>query len=109
MLRISLEVARLAGVVFADRNASSDWVRFLHPSQWGVLDFDAIFAMDWRDPNRFAYYEKKSKKCAEVLVPERVEPGFLTGAYVVDQTAATHLAASGFALPVQVEPVLFFR
>ncbi len=109
VLRVSIAVSKLAGVVFADRNASSDWVRFLQPSQSNLLDFDRIYAMDWRDPDRFIYYEKKLKKCAEVLVPERVEPRFLTGAYVVDQKAAASLTAHGFTLPVQTEPVLFFR
>lgn len=109
VLRVSRSVRKTDGVVFADRNASSDWVRFLHPSQWAVLDFDAIYAMDWRDANRFVYYEKKSKKCAEVLVPHCVDVQFLKGAYVVDQNAAARLVALGFTLPVQVEPVLFFR
>ena len=40
VLRVSTAVAKLSGVVFADRNASSDWVRFLDPSQWAALDFD---------------------------------------------------------------------
>jgi ssDNA thymidine ADP-ribosyltransferase, DarT len=109
VLRVSRSVRNADGVVFSDRNASSEWVRFLHPSQWAVLDFDAIYAMDWRDPNRFAYYEKKSKKCAEVLVPRCVDVQYLSGAYVVDQSAAVRLVVLGFTLPVQVEPMLFFR
>ena len=109
VLRVSTAVASLDGVVFADRNASSDWVRFLHPSQAAVLDFDAIYATDWTHPDRFEYFARKSKKCAEVLVPNRIEPQFLTGAYVVDGAAAAQLAAHGFGLPVQIEPMLFFR
>jgi ssDNA thymidine ADP-ribosyltransferase, DarT len=109
ILRVSTAVADLDGVVLADRNASSDWVRFLHPSQAAVLDFDAIYALDWTHPDRFEYFARKSKKCAEVLVPDCVEPKFLTGAYVVEGAAVAQLAAHGFALPVQVEPMLFFR
>ena len=109
VLRVSIAVLNLEGVVLADRNAAGDWVRFLQPSQWSLLDFDRIYAMDWRDPNQFEYYDKKLKKCAEVLVPGGVEPGFLTGAYVMDQSAAAHLSAQGFNLPIQIEPVLFFR
>jgi hypothetical protein len=109
VLRVSTAVANLDGVVFADRNASSDWVRFLDPSQWAVLDFDAIYATDWTHPDCFEYFARKSKKCAEVLVPDRVEPRFLIGAYVVDRSAAASLAAQGFNLPVQIDPVLFFR
>src|SRR5262249_39662334 len=51
VLRVSIDVRHLAGVVITDRNASSDWVRFLHPTQYRLLDFDSIFAMDWRHPN----------------------------------------------------------
>lgn len=109
VLCVSRAVAKLDGVVFADRNASSDWVRFLSPSQADLLDFDAIYAIDWRDPNQFRYFEKKSKKCAEVLVPQRVEPHFIAGAAIVDRAAETKLRRLGFDLPVRVDPVLFFR
>ncbi|MCL4178250.1 MAG: DUF4433 domain-containing protein [Verrucomicrobia bacterium] len=51
VLRVSTEVRHIDGVVFADRNASSDYVRFLHPRQEGVLDYDAVFALDWRHAN----------------------------------------------------------
>jgi hypothetical protein len=39
VLRISTEVRHIVGVVMTDRNASSDYVRFLHPSQGSVLDY----------------------------------------------------------------------
>jgi hypothetical protein len=110
VLRVSTAVSSIQGVVFADHNASSDYVRFLHPSQWKLLGFDDIFAMDWRHPgDPPAYYRHRSLKCAEVLVPHRVEPGQLLGAYVVDQAAAQRLAGLGFALPIVIDPVLFFR
>src|SRR4029077_17823283 len=43
VLCISLEVLQLAGAAIADRNAAGNWVRFLDPSQWSLLDFDRIF------------------------------------------------------------------
>jgi len=110
VLRVSLAVCDVQGVVFADCNASSGYVRFLHPSQWKLLHFDDIYAMNWTHPNDPpAYYRHRSRKCAEVLVPHRVEPARLLGAYVVDQAAARRLADVGFALPIAVDPVLFFR
>ena len=110
VLRVSTAVCGLEGVVLTDSNASSDYVRFLHPSQWKLLNFDAIYAMDWRHPNDpVAYYRHRSRKCAEVLVPHRIEPGLLLGAYVVDPAAATRIADLGFRLPVTVDSVLFFR
>lgn len=110
VLTISTQVLCLVGTVITDQNAASDYARYLDPSQWGVLDFEAIFALDWRHPdNPPAYYRHKAQKCAEVLVPQQVEPRYLTGAYVVDNTAKTQLTGLGFVLPVAVKPMLFFR
>jgi ssDNA thymidine ADP-ribosyltransferase, DarT len=110
VLRVSTRVLELEGVVVSDQNAASDYVRFLHPRQWKLLDFDAIYAMDWRHPgNPTAYYRHSSQKCAEILVPGRIEPRFLTGAYVIDDAARARLEALGLPLTVTANPVLFFR
>jgi ssDNA thymidine ADP-ribosyltransferase, DarT len=110
VLRVSIQVLNLEGTVISDQNAASDYVRFLHPSQWGLLNFDDIFAMDWRHPDdQVAYWRHKARKCAEVLVPHRVESSLVIGAYVVDTAAANRLGGLGFRLPVTVDPVLFFR
>ncbi len=110
VLRVSTQVLEVAGAVLSDQNAASAYVRFLHPRQWQLLDFDAIYAMDWRHPNNAAaYYRHSSQKCAEVLVPQCVERRFLTGAYVVDDAARNRLKSLGWALPVTPNPVLFFR
>ena len=75
VLRVSLDVLQLPGVVIADRNASKDWVRFLEPSQWRFLDFERIFADDWTDSNFFEYIDKKARN-AQVLVPHSRVPLF---------------------------------
>ena len=109
VLRVSTAVCGLDGVVFADCNASSDYVRFLHPSQWRFLDFDDIYAMDWRHPgDSVAYYRHRSRKCAEVLVPHSVKIDMVLGAYVVSGAAAARFANLNVNLPVTVDPVLFF-
>jgi hypothetical protein len=110
ILQVSTQVLDLDGSVISDQNAASNYARFLHPRQWRLLDFDAIFAMDWRHPgDQIAYWRHRAQKCAEVLVPQRVDSQFLTGAYVVDEAARERLVRSGFTLPVTVDPVLFFR
>jgi ssDNA thymidine ADP-ribosyltransferase, DarT len=110
ILQVSIEVLNVAGTVISDQNAASDYVRFLHPRQWQLLDFDAIYAMDWRHPgDQIAYWRHRAQKCAEVLVPQRVDSQFLTGAHVVDEAARGRLVESGFTLPVTTSPVLFFR
>jgi len=110
VLRVSTQVLELEGTVISDQNAASDYVRFLHPRQWQLLDFDDIYAMDWRHPgDPVAYFRHSSRKCAEVLVPQRVETRFLTGAYVVVQAAKIRVDRLELALPVTPNPVLFFR
>ncbi|GAB4297639.1 MAG: hypothetical protein OHK0018_14440 [Erythrobacter tepidarius] len=110
VLRVATQVLALAGTVITDQNAASKYVRFLAPTQWQLLDWDDIFAMEWTHPgDQIAYWRHKSRKCAEVLVPHRVEARFVTGAYVVDAAAQVRLAALDGTLPIVVNPVLFFR
>ena len=110
ILRISTEVTTEKGVVFTDCNAASDYVRFLHPSQWRVLDFDAIFALDWRHPNdEIANFRHRSQKCAEILVPHCVDAKYLIGAYVVDAVSLKQLKNRGFDLPISINSAIFFR
>lgn len=110
VLRVKRSVLKNQDVVITDRNAASDYVRFLAPTQIALLDFDAIYAEDWRHPNDpIAYYRHRSLKCAEVLVPQRVEPELFAGAYVVDKAATGRLAALGFSLSITVDSDMFFQ
>lgn len=110
VLSISIEVLGLPGTVLSDQNAASNYVRFLSPNQWSVLDFDAIFALNWKHPgDQIAEWRHKSRKCAEVLVPHRVESRFLRGAHVIDASAKQRLHELGFNLPITVNPSLFFQ
>lgn len=109
VLRISPDVLSLKGAVITDQNAASDYVRFLDPSQWRQLPFDDIFAMDWRDADQIMSWRKKSRKCAEVLVPYQVSSQFLRGTYVIDVKAENKLRGYGFSLPIEINPVLFFQ
>ncbi len=110
MLRVSLDVLMTPGTVITDSNAASDYARFLDPAQWALINFDDVLAENWThpdDPRR--YYQHKSRKCAEVLVPGRIAPELLAGAYVIDDTARARMVLSAPYLPVTVDPVLFFR
>ena len=110
VLRVSIDVLKLDGVVMSDSNAASNYVRFLHPTQWKLLDFDDIYAMDWRHQNDpIAYYRHSARKCAEVLVPHRLPPNLILGAYVVSQVASAKLTLLKFVLPLTVDSVLFFQ
>ncbi len=109
VLRINTTVLEQPGCVLADRNASSDYVRFLSPAHISFLDFDKIYAPDWRHPDdRIAYYKHRSQKCAEILIPNVVEPQYIQGAYVVNTQAQQLLLNAGFDRPVEVKPDIFF-
>lgn len=110
VLRVSIAILGRPGTVVTDQNAASDYVRFLGPNQLGLLDFDDIYARDWRHPDdRIREWRHKSRKCAEVLVPKRIPPDMLTGAYVADATGRARLQQAGFTLPVAIDADFFFR
>lgn len=110
VLAVSVNVLKIDGAVITDCNAASDWVRFLPPSHWHHVNFDDVFADDWRHPDDSRrYFQHKSRKCAEVLVPHCVPPDFVLGAYVIDNAARMRLAEVAPDLRVRIDPVLFFR
>jgi ssDNA thymidine ADP-ribosyltransferase DarT-like protein len=109
VLRVSKQVLGIQGAVITDQNAASDYVRFLHPSQWKLLPFDDIFALSWQHPDdQIAYWRHKARMCAEVLVPGRVDTTHISGAYVISDAACSRFAKLGSGLPATVNPVLFF-
>lgn len=110
ILRVSLDVLALPGVVITDSNAASGYVRFLDPIQWSLICFDDVLAASWTHPDdERRLYQHRSRKCAEVLVPHRVPPECIVGAFVIDAATRTRLSASAPDLPAAVDPVMFFR
>ncbi len=109
VLRFSPDVVRISGVVITDKNASSDYPRFLSQTAITLLDFDMIYAEYWTHPNEIEYRRRKSMKCAEVLVPHRVSCAYIIGAYVVDAHAEKRLMDEGFTFPIATNPKMFFR
>jgi hypothetical protein len=110
VLRVSTSILQLPGCVITDQNAASDYARPCAPSQWGILDFDDIFALDWKRPeDQIREWRHKSRKCAEVLIPHCVQPSMLIGAYVPDDSARQRLLQAGFGLPSAINQDFFFR
>jgi hypothetical protein len=107
VLTVDPTVLDLRGVIVADRNAASLAPRFL-PSAEGILALDeaVVTAERWTDSS-----EAKQRRMAEVLVPGRIPPSFIRGAYVPDDASAQRLRdhLSGRPLAIQVHPWLFFR
>jgi len=109
VLRVSTVVLDLPNVVIADGNAASQYTRFW-PSPEGLeaVDADVVFAEYWTDNDQIAAWRKSRIRCAEVLVPKRVDPKFIYGAYVSGQEALRTFQAVETRLPVQINAHLFF-
>jgi hypothetical protein len=110
VLRVNKDVLDLPGVIIADQNASKSWARF-YPVSEGVkaLDKDRVFATYWTHPDDpFEERVHKAEKCAEVLVPDRVDSRFLHGAFVANPQALSAFKKLSLKLPVALKSELFF-
>ena len=110
VLQINPAVMNLAGAVIADGNAASGPTAFWRsPSGLSKVDKDTNFAEWWNDPDPFVLWENRRVKCAEVLVPERLDARFITGAYVSCAAAETALRTVAPGIAITVDPPMFFR
>lgn len=110
ILQVDAKVLDLPGVIIADRNAASDWVRF-SPVAEGLksIDRDRVFAQYWTHPqDLYDEMRHKSEKCAEVLVPDRVKPCYFVGAYVANEVALLWFQQLNINLPVCIRSDIFF-
>lgn len=110
VLRIDPAVLDLSGVIIADRNAASEWVRFFSMADGlQYIDRDRVFAQFWIHPEDYIEaIRHKSEKCAEILVPERVKPHFFIGAYVANQAARSRFQELKVDLTVSIKNGIFF-
>jgi hypothetical protein len=110
VLQVGMGVLELPNVVIADGNAASDYTAFwLPPLGLERVDLDLVFAEWWTDSNQIQQWHKARVKCAEILVPDRVDSRFIQGGYVSCQETQKLLEDTGFGLPVTVDPKLFFQ
>ena len=109
VLSVSTDVLDLDGVVVTDGNASSDYISFRSaPGGLEIVNKELAFAEFWTDPDPIVKYRKSAAKCAEVLVPDRVDPRYLRRAYVWREDVCARLRADAGALQVTVNRHLFF-
>lgn len=110
ILRIKGSIIDLPNVIIADRNAASNYVGF-YPVTKGltVLDKDKVYARYWTNPNdQIDQFKRGSIKCAEVLVPEKVETKYILGTFVANQTALESFNKLKSGLPVEIKSDIFF-
>ena len=111
VLQIKRRILTYEGAIITDMNAASTkYVRFYKsPDGLRGLDFDMIYADDWRHPGNLpAYYRHSATKGAEVLIPHCVEKDYISGAYVASEEANKLLLQQGFTLPITMNPHMFF-
>jgi hypothetical protein len=110
VLRVSTEILNIPGAVITDQNAVSKYVRFSTPDILKYMDLEYVFARSWKHPgDQIEEWRHSSAKCAEVLIPQRIPPDFLTGAYVSNAASKTRLEGHGFTLPIHLDSDIFFH
>lgn len=92
VLRVKKTVLDIEGVVITDKNAARDcWFKTVKEGL-PLLDKDNIYVTFWLDSdNLINQYRLAGIKCAEVLVPDCVQPDYIVGAYVANEAALNKL------------------
>lgn len=111
VLSVNPAVLDLPNGVITDQNAASGYRRFSPaPGGLAIVDHAQVFAEYWTHPDdSIAERRHKSVKCAEVLVPDSVDPAYIMGAYVSNAETLRSLAQQAPGLQVAVNAHLFFR
>jgi len=110
VLSVHKEVLNEEGTVIADRNASSDYVRFGRGAEdLDILHDQWVYARDWTHANQLSQWQHRSIKCAEVLVPDRVDPTHVRRIFVSREKSKENVKEIVEDLEVKVNPDLFFQ
>ena len=109
VLRIDAHLLTRGEVVISSRNAARGDATFSPARDFRFTPQSA----QWSRENSYAkdFYDKKAVQQAEVLVPYKVDPSFIRGAYVAHGVALAALqAALPFPSPISINlyPGLFF-
>ncbi len=68
-----------------------------------------VYAEFWTHEDPIRAWERKRRRWAEVLVPDRVAPGLIIGTFVSCDDAREALTSLRANVPIEVNPHLFFR
>lgn len=110
VLRISTDVLDIPNVVITDQNAAAlKYRRFAAgPAGLRIVDKDMVFAEYWTHRHPADEFRHRSVKCAEVLVPNRVDPSFILGGYVSCRESQERIQTEAPDLVSTINPPLFF-
>lgn len=96
------------GAVVSDVNAASGLAHFYPASEVNRLDLAKIYARSWNHPDQQDKWLHSHQKCAELLIPHRIDPVHILGVYVQDEDAKVQLKNVVPAIKSRVHPDVFF-
>ena len=104
VLYVDRDVIDRPGVVFTDGNAVSAATRFFSEVvDLAQLDWACLRAYDWT-----AFEDGRRKRCAEVLVPDRVAPESIRRVVASTDGTRDWLVAEGCRWEIRVRPDWYF-
>lgn len=107
VLKIKSDVLDFKDVIITDKNAAREcWFKTVAEGL-SLLDRDEVYAIYWLNDDYWEQERLKGIKCAEVLVPNKIKPHYIVGAYVAYPTARDSFKKVS-NLPVKIKPGLFF-
>lgn len=110
VIRIRTEVLDVAGTVITDRNAASTPIFSEPATGLARLNKSEVYARYWTHPgDPVATANHKTIMCAEALIPDRVGPEYIAGAYVSCVEGKESLLAASNQLAVQISGHLSFQ
>jgi len=110
VFRVSSDVLDIPGTIITDMNAARRWCRFEPaPDGLAVVGKELVLAEWWTDDDPVEQDRRKAHRCAEVLVPDRVPPEYLMGAYASCSLAKARFDALNTGLEVTVDEHMFFN
>ncbi|HKB91087.1 MAG TPA: DUF4433 domain-containing protein [Opitutaceae bacterium] len=109
ILAVGPDVLKKPGVVITDQNAASDYVRFYNTLDGlATINKETLRARSWIHTDQIEKWKHASAKCAEVLVPDKVESPCVREAYVANETALEAFRKLEVSLKVRILADFFF-
>lgn len=109
VLGVSTDVLDIHETLIADANAAAGFTRFFaSPDGLAQLNRDTIYSKYWTHDDQLEQVRHKKAMCAEVLVPDVIEPEHIERIHVSCAASRTRVVAMT-DIPVVVTPSMFFE
>jgi hypothetical protein len=110
VIRVDKSILLHDEAVVTDQNAAKSAVRF-SSGMAGLkrIDKNTVFATYWTHDDPLETMRHRAAMCAEVLIPDSVDPKYINGIYVSCPETRASVQESFPGLQVFLRPNLFFR